>query len=626
MKGNQASFINSSLITHHSSLIIHHSSFIIYNSSFNTIFGPMQIDFEVHAPERALATVKKKAAGLSVARLVVFLVLVALVIVGLTEAGWLLVLFFPCSFFFIYLIVLFNRQKDKQAFLEAVISIRRDKEKRSVRELLGLDKGEEFIDKRHPFSNDLDLFGEHSLFQLINHTVNGGGKKKLAQWMLAETQPQVAQKRYPAVIELSQNEAFVLNFEAIGKAFLKKEKSKAQFYAWLNTPSFWKPWFMIPAVVGPLLGLTVLFLLIFGMVPVSVLSLFLLIGLTFLGLVFRPLLSVSRIMPDEGDLKTFSSWAIQLENMNFSNAYLRELQNPVYDGKHKASEALKSLEQQSFIVQNRANLMYLIFNLLFWTDFLVLWSLERWKKKYSPQIKVWDEVFNEWQAMVSLAAFTADENLQCDVKHLETFTVEALDIKHPLIPPASCVGNDFYLSPDTKTILLTGSNMSGKTTFMRTLGINMVLVNLGLNPFAKKFYTGPFFLFTSMRNTDNLGENVSSFYAELARIRELLLQAEQGKPIFYLLDEMLKGTNTADRIMGSQALIRQLEATRCKGIISTHDIELSALSDVLPALHNFSFHSEIKENEILFDYKIKPGPCPSFNAHKLMELMGIRFE
>src|SRR5690606_19464271 len=152
---------------------------------------------------------KKKAAGLSVARLVVFLVLVALVIVGLTEAGWLLVLFFPCSFFFIYLIVLFNRQKDKQAFLEAVISIRRDKEKRSVRELLGLDKGEEFIDKRHPFSNDLDLFGEHSLFQLINHTVNGGGKKKLAQWMLAETQPQVAQKRYPAVIELSQNEAFV---------------------------------------------------------------------------------------------------------------------------------------------------------------------------------------------------------------------------------------------------------------------------------------------------------------------------------------------------------------------------------------------------------------------------------
>src|SRR5690606_20386056 len=160
--------------------------------------------------------------------------------------------------------------------------------------------------------------------------------------------------------------------------------------------------------------------------------------------------------------------------------------------------------------------------------FLVLWNLEKWKNKYGPQIRLWEDVFNEWQAMVSLAAFTADENLGCDLKHVDTYTLEAVDIKHPLIPPASCVGNDFYFPADKKTILLTGSNMSGKTTFMRTLGINMVLVNLGLNPFAIKFHTGPFYLFTSMRNTDNLGENVSSFYAELARIKELLVQVEQG--------------------------------------------------------------------------------------------------
>ncbi len=136
---------------------------------------------------------------------------------------------------------------------------------------------------------------------------------------------------------------------------------------------------------------------------------------------------------------------------------------------------------------------------------------------------------------------------------------------------------------------------------------------------------GSFLLFTSMRNTDNLGENVSSFYAELARIRELLLQAEKGRSVFFLLDEILKGTNTTDRIMGSEALIRQLSHSNCKGIISTHDIELSELENRLPSLLNHSFHSEIRENEILFDYKIKSGPCPSFNAHKLMELMGIKF-
>ena len=160
---------------------------------------------------------------------------------------------------------------------------------------------------------------------------------------------------------------------------------------------------------------------------------------------------------------------------------------------------------------------------------------------------------------------------------------------------------------------------------MRTLGINLVLANLGLAPFAKRFHIGPFRLFTSMRNTDNLGENVSSFYAELARIKGLLDQSTKGRPIFFLLDEILKGTNTTDRIMGSEALIRQLLGSDCKGVISTHDIELSELETRIPSLVNYSFHSEIMEDEILFDYKIKNGPCPSFNAHKLMELMGIRF-
>jgi DNA mismatch repair ATPase MutS len=195
-----------------------------------------------------------------------------------------------------------------------------------------------------------------------------------------------------------------------------------------------------------------------------------------------------------------------------------------------------------------------------------------------------------------------------------------------LIRPSEAVANDFELSASQKIVLLTGANMSGKTTFMRTMGINMVIANLGLNPFAEEFHCGDFQLFTSMRNADNLGESVSSFYAELARIKGLLQQTETGKRVFFLLDEILKGTNTTDRIMGSEALIRQLAAAGGKGIISTHDIELSTLEEQLDYLVNKSFHSEIDDREIRFDYKIKSGACPSFNAHKLMELMGIRFE
>ncbi|MEX0883542.1 MAG: DNA mismatch repair protein, partial [Cyclobacteriaceae bacterium] len=172
--------------------------------------------------------------------------------------------------------------------------------------------------------------------------------------------------------------------------------------------------------------------------------------------------------------------------------------------------------------------------------------------------------------------------------------------------------------------LLTGSNMSGKTTFMRTIGTNMVLAGMGLSPMATYFSIGEFQLYTSMRNTDSLGESVSSFYAELARIKGLLDNADTDKPIFYLLDEILKGTNTADRILGSEALIRQLIQSSSKGFISTHDIELSDLETKMEELVNYSFHHDIKDEEIVFDYKIKRGPCPNFNAQKLMELMGIK--
>src|SRR5690606_968392 len=193
----------------------------------------MIIDFDTAQPEKELQGVKAKLTALSLTRLIVFLALGAVVGVGGSVTRWLLSLFFPLSVLFIYVIVRFSRQQDEQAFLEAVIQIRADKEKRLARELSSFDPGEKFRDKNHPFANDLDLFGDHSLFQLINHTVNEGGKSKLAHWMLTESDPHTAQKRYSAITELSQKEGFLLNFEALGKAFWKEEKSKGPFYEWL---------------------------------------------------------------------------------------------------------------------------------------------------------------------------------------------------------------------------------------------------------------------------------------------------------------------------------------------------------------------------------------------------------
>lgn len=583
----------------------------------------MIIDFNLDNPENELNLTGKKKAALSISRLILFFFIIAVVIVGLTEIRWLLFLFFPLIILFIYLIKQFNKLKDKQDFLKAVIQIQKEEKLRLARDLKSFDQGLDFIDKKHPFSNDLDLFGEHSLFQLLNHTVSQEGRIRLANEIRTLSPISKAKERFNAIKELSTKSEFLLHFEAFGKAFLKEEKSKSEFYEWMNSGNQWKKAYFAPLVVGPVVGLLIISTVLAGFAPPVLLSGWLLMSIIALALVFKPLIAAGKSMPNEGDVKTFTAWALQMENIAFKDQYLKDLQKPIFEKNFKASVSMKTLEQQSFAVQNRANLVYLIFNFLFWIDFLVLYKLEKWKEKNESHIHLWQQCFDEWQVMVSLAAFEKEEKITTPVEWVEESILSVKAIRHPLIHPHTCVPNDFSFDTQDKIVLLTGSNMSGKTTFMRTMGINMVLVNMGLSPFAEKYMSGEFQLFTSMRNTDSLGESVSSFYAELARIKGLLDQAEKNMPMFFLLDEILKGTNTTDRIMGSEALIRQLKDSKSKGIISTHDIELADIE--ISGVINYSFHSDIKDNEILFDYTIKKGPCPSFNAHKLMELMGIKF-
>ncbi|WP_158860906.1 MutS-related protein [Lunatibacter salilacus] len=585
----------------------------------------MKIDFDFSDPTSLLNLCKKRLAGFSVTRLAIFVLMVVVVIVGVSDSSPVALLFFPLCFLFIFLIKKFNEEKDKQQFLEAILAMKEDNILRKNRELTSFEEGGEFLDKNHSFASDLDLFGPHSLFQLINHTVSVDAKKLLANWLMSSTDVALSDKRRAAVRELVGKGQLLEKFEGIGKAFLKEEKSKTSFYSWLPTPDAWRNWYWVPALMGPVLGLILLSGVLFGWIRFEFLSIFILVGVFFLSFVFKPLLAAMKAMPNEGDLKTYRSWAMVMESQSFEDHYLKALHKPLVDTGFEASIALKALESQTFLIQNRANLMYLIFNLLFWIDFLALFRIEQWRKKYGRKMQVWESTFDEWEVLVSLASFEREENVSCDFRWHADLTIKVENLRHPLIHPQTCVSNDFQLGKNLKLGLLTGSNMSGKTTFMRTLGINHVMANIGLSPMATKYHSGPFLLYTSMRNTDNLGESVSSFYAELSRIKGLLALTESGTPVFFLLDEILKGTNTSDRIMGSEALIRQLLATPAKGIISTHDIELSDLAASIPELSNFSFHHDIRDNEISFDYKIKSGPCPNFNAHKLMELMGIRF-
>ena len=582
-------------------------------------------DFSLEQLELKQKTNKRSVTQLSILRVFSFFVLGATVILTLSEHwAW----FFPSLilfFLFVGLINRFNFLKDQERIYLALQLLQSQKQARQERKLGILDSGNEFADKEHPFAGDLDLFGPHSLFQLLNHCTSTGGKQQLAALLKSAVNPKVAQQRNEAVAELQQKPDFLRAMEAIGIAF--PQGKVVPWKLWLEqkeTPPNLLHWLL--AILGPLGGVLILLLTSQGILPQAILGGWFLVGMLLLAMVFVPLKRAADAIPVASHLNSLRLRAAQIEDISFHSDLLFAEQARLQAGSSPASKQLQELDRLGLWTQNRLNLLYFPINLLFWTDFILFLWLAAWKKRVSNSLVQLPETLENWEVWVSLGSFEVEVGHPGIPIWSEEPILETENVFHPLLHPAMAVGNSLALNPKQKLVLLTGSNMSGKTTFMRTLGINAVLLNLGLRPFADRMTLGPLQLFTSMSNTDNLGESVSSFYAELSRIRTLLQRLEQEEPIFFLLDEILKGTNTQDRIAGSEALVAQLLPSQGLGLISTHDIELAALGEKEAQVQNYSFHSEIQDQEILFDYRLREGACPSFNAHKLMELMGIKFD
>jgi len=582
-------------------------------------------DFSSDQLPEKLSTLKSKTATLSFLRVLSFFGLIGFFVLSLSESPIWFIFFFATLGSFIYLISSYNQLKDQEAIYSSLEKIDINRKLRNSRTLKSFDSGLEFQNKSHPFSNDLDLFGDHSLFQLLNHTVSKDGKFKLATLLNSEFDLKKAAAYRSAVDELATKPDFLKAMESIGMSFYKDDKSIRSWINWLKTEPEEKSWIKIFAILGPIGGLIFSVIGYLGMIPAGFYGIWVLIGMAFLAVVFDSLKKAGDEIPSRNQLKTFRFWLVELEKQEFKSDLLTEASPNSTNGSVKPSALLEELDRLGLWIQNRINLLYIPLNLFFWTDLLLYVRLLKWKKNHGRIVSEFPEKLAIWEMLISLGIFQYELGGKGEIISVQE-GIKGLEIAHPLLNTEIAVPNDFSQDATSNIILLTGSNMSGKTTFMRTLGINCVLVNLGLRPFAKEFGFGNFQLYTSMRNTDNLGESVSSFYAELSRIKLVIDRIEAGEELFFLLDEILKGTNTEDRIAGSEALIRQVLDTKALGIISTHDIELAELENRIGKVKNFSFHSEIHDQSIDFDYKLKEGACPSFNAHKLMELMGIRFQ
>jgi DNA mismatch repair ATPase MutS len=253
-------------------------------------------------------------------------------------------------------------------------------------------------------------------------------------------------------------------------------------------------------------------------------------------------------------------------------------------------------------------------------------ALDKWKREYGENVEKWLKVIGEFEALSSLALINFDYPERCFPKfNDDDLVLRAKGIYHPLLP-GSPVTNDVQLGRNHRILLITGSNMSGKSTLLRTLGINLVLAYAGAPVSAESFNCSLMNIYTCMRISDNLEKNISSFYAEILRIKKIVKAVTSGETIFFLLDEIFKGTNSIDRHLGAETLIDRLSRKNALGLVSTHDLELGSIEDQNNNVKNYHFQEYYKNDDIHFDYKLKPGVSTTRNAVYLMKMAGIKFE
>jgi DNA mismatch repair ATPase MutS len=314
------------------------------------------------------------------------------------------------------------------------------------------------------------------------------------------------------------------------------------------------------------------------------------------------------------------------DNNDFKSDILQNVKNNLSGGGVSAGASVQKIGQLINSLDYRLNIIVgIILNGLILWDFQCLKRLEKWKSAYKTYFATWLEMLGQVDAFVSLGNFAANnpDYVYPSIAVDDNFFVST-DLGHPLINESVRVCNNFEISRKGTAIIVTGANMSGKSTFLRTLAVNYILAMTGAPVCAKKFIFKPVKLFTSMRAEDSLSDNESYFYAELKRLKQLKLLIDNHEPVFFILDEILKGTNSADKSLGSKMFLTKLVEMGGTGLIATHDISLGELETSFPEkIMNNCFEIEIDEGKISFDYIIRQGITNKMNAVLLMKQMGI---
>ncbi len=572
----------------------------------------------------ALLTVRKKIAWVSILRLIILVFAIYLLIKGIgTGATVFYIASFTTIIVFVVLVI-FHRNLNRLSKISKILITLNQNELLALKgDFSNFEGGEEFLNIRHEFTYDLDIFGEKSVFQYINRCCTLWGKEKLAEKFIRS--PYTAEEilnSQEIYAELSEYPDFMQQFLSHG--LLKKDnpQDRISLFSWMNDKSYSeKNSAKIFRITMPLINILIIGAGIFHPSVFNFLYISVPIVWAFYGFNFKKINEYHSIISNKHDIiKKHTEFCQILAGKEFRNMNLQSMSEKCA----QSLAGLKKFDRLMNYLDTRLNLIVgTILNTLFLFDFQIINRLERWKNNHPDKIQNLLEVPAEIDAGISLGIFIFNHP-HFSMPSLSESRLEIKALSHPLIHNNYRISNDFIAGPDDRVFIITGANMAGKSTFLRALGVNMILAGIGVPVCAEKMSFTPVKILTGMRTTDSLADSESYFFAELKRLKMITETLNNKQKLMILLDEILKGTNSIDKHKGSVALVQKLAAHDCLAFIATHDLSLAEQEKVFPeAIKNYCFESYIEDGELVFDYKLNSGIAKNMNAYFLMQKMGI---
>jgi ABC-type Na+ transport system ATPase subunit NatA len=566
----------------------------------------------------------RKMTTLSMLRLIVFLVMVLgiylffqtwQVAVGIGVVGITV---------FIYFLSKHTDVKRQREFYKALVTINEDEIKIGTGDFHDRASGLEFQEPSHFYSLDIDLFGRGSFFQYINRTTVKEGTLELVNSLKANDINDI-KSRQEAIKELSSKPQWRQYYSATSN-LVHIETPAKKTINWLQGHQSFLPKSMswLPVVFGILSVLIFVFTILNIITYQALIGYWLLIGLGITGVYLKKINVLASNTDKVRD--TFRQYALLLnliENETFSSELLKQKQQQIQLGDKKASEIFKTFSKSLDALDNRNNLIGAIFgNGLFLIDLKNTYQIEKWIEQNANKVSDWFEVVSFFDAYNSLGNYAYNHPEFVFPEIIEAGSViKATDLGHPLLEKTKRVNSDLTIENE-QFFIVTGANMAGKSTFLRTVSLHIVMANVGLPICGKTSQYAPVKLITSMRTSDSLTDDSSYFFSELTRLK-YIVDAIQKESYFIVLDEILKGTNSTDKAIGSRKFVEKLVASNATGIIATHDLSLCEIEKELDDVKNYYFDAEIINDELHFDYTLKQGICQNMNASFLLKKMDI---